>query len=147
MASPALSIPYLRLALAGGTVLTYTNPKPWACLKISGCSYWHRTATLYWKNLPTNHYGIFYENDNCNTDADYFFASDISNPAGGSYKFKTQQAFGSMSVGIFKTMPSFTYVNNCPKDRENAMVNGTSVYLTSTSDDDGLSTNWNSSLS
>eukprot|EP00644_Phytophthora_capsici_P002831 jgi/Phyca11/20028/fgenesh1_pg.PHYCAscaffold_55_\ len=120
MASPVLSIPYLRLVLAGGTVLTYTNPKPWACLKISGCSYWHRTSTLYWKNLATNHYGIFYENDNCNTDSEYFFASDIANPA---------------AIGVYEKEEAFTNVDNCPKDKENVVLNESGVYVTSASED------------
>ncbi|KAL3666953.1 hypothetical protein V7S43_007900 [Phytophthora oleae] len=151
MATPALSIPYLRLVLAEGTVMTYTNPKPWTCLQIRTCSYWHRTASIYWKNLATKHYGIFYESNRCSTDKDYYFVSDIANPAGGNYTFKTKQVFGSMAVSVYKTEASFTFVDNCPSDNENTVLNESSVYLTSGSgrgstEDGGLSSNWNDSL-
>ncbi|KAG1697104.1 hypothetical protein DVH05_017490 [Phytophthora capsici] len=150
MASPALSIPYLRLGLAGGTVLTYTNPKPWTCLQIRTCSYWHRTVSIHWNYLTTNQYGIFYTSNRCSTDLDYYYVSDFVDPRGGNYTFKTHQAFGSIALGVFKMNRSFTFVDNCPNDRENAVLNETSVYVSSSEDgssnEGGLSSNWNDSL-
>ncbi|KAF4139754.1 hypothetical protein GN958_ATG11065 [Phytophthora infestans] len=143
MSTPTLSIPYMRVKFAEATVLTYTNPKLWRCLKISDCSYWHRTNTVYWKNLAYQHYAIFYESDECNTDDKYFFASDIGNPAGGEYTFKKNQVFQSMTLGKYDDKP-FKHVNNCPSDKENTVVNETGVLLTWAND--GLSTNWTNSL-
>ncbi|KAG7375203.1 hypothetical protein PHYPSEUDO_002593 [Phytophthora pseudosyringae] len=70
---------------------------------------------------------------------------------GGDYTFMTNVLFRSMSVGVVKEKATFTYVDNCPSDKENAVVNDTNVYLTWGSDDGssgdgGLSSNWNDTL-
>ncbi|KAG1697106.1 hypothetical protein DVH05_017492 [Phytophthora capsici] len=152
MASPALSIPYLRLVLAGGTVLTYTNPKPWTCLQIHTCSYWHRTVSIHWKHITKNQYGIFYASNRCSTKQEYYNAKGIYGHRGGNYTFETPRAFGSIAIGVYDKAEAFTNEDNCPKDKENVALNESGVYVTSASEDGsfvdgGLSSNWNDSLS
>ncbi|KAF4139759.1 hypothetical protein GN958_ATG11000 [Phytophthora infestans] len=149
MSTPTLSIPYMRIKFAEATVLTYTNPKPWRCLKISDCSYWHRSNTVYWNNLGSQYYAVFYESDSCDPDEDdeYSYVSDLGYSV-GDYTFKTSRVLRSMALGRYNGERAFTYANNCPSGDETSAVNETSVLVTWKSDDglNELSSNWTDTL-
>ncbi|ETP28736.1 hypothetical protein F442_21975 [Phytophthora nicotianae P10297] len=149
MSTPLLSIPYIRIKFAEASVLTYTNPKPWRCMKISDCSYWHLTKTIYWNIISSKYYAVFYESDSCdpNEDDEFYFVSDRGDSV-GDYTFKKGRVLRSMALGQYKDEEEFTHVNNCPSDTENAVLNETSIFVTWGSDDrpNSLMSNWTDAL-
>ncbi|KAG1697112.1 hypothetical protein DVH05_017497 [Phytophthora capsici] len=149
MPSPALPVPYLRVNLAGGIVLTFPNLRPWTCVRIDTCSYWHRTASVSWGNLNRNQYGAFYETTNCDPMYSYEYFGDMGGT--GNHTFKTHESFTSVILAELYAERPLEFVDNCPNDRENAVLNETRVYVTSagedgSSTDGGLSSNWKDSL-
>ncbi|KAK1945978.1 hypothetical protein P3T76_003026 [Phytophthora citrophthora] len=134
--------------------MTYTNPKPWTCLKFSTCSYWHRTESAYWYKLGSKQYGMFYESDKCVAGGLYHYLTDLDSPQGGAKLLMKPQPIQSMMVGVTSDEyrePNITYVDNCPSEEKLQLLPESNVLITyNTSGElDGsasLSSNWNVDL-